>query len=82
MISPGHVKEVVDGLNAVDKLSIYKLISTVQLPGSKIFYSQMQMHTGNQKYDFSLDKEFLHHMTEEQCKNGVFYQDKKINNPL
>ena len=29
----GHGKEVVDGLNAVDKRYIYKLMSKVQLPG-------------------------------------------------
>ena len=46
--APGHGKEVVDGINAVDKRYIYQLMSTVQLPGSKIFDSQMQMHTGNQ----------------------------------
>ena len=30
--SPGHGKEVVDGLNAVDKSYIYQLIFKVQLP--------------------------------------------------
>ena len=54
--APGHGKEVVDGLNGVDKRCIYQLMSTVQLPGSSIFDSQMQMHTGNQKYDVSLAK--------------------------
>ena len=49
--APGNGKEVVDGLNAVDKRYIYQLMSTVQLPGSKIFYSQIQMHNGTQKYD-------------------------------
>ena len=37
--SPGHGKEVVDGLNDVDKRYIYQVISTVQLPGSNIFDS-------------------------------------------
>ena len=37
--APGHGKEVVDGLNAVDKRYIYQLIPTVQLPGSNIFDS-------------------------------------------
>ena len=31
--APGHGKEVVDGLNAVDKRFIYQLMFTVQLPG-------------------------------------------------
>ena len=36
---PGHGKEVVDGLNTVDKRYIYQLMSKVQLPGSFIFDS-------------------------------------------
>ena len=31
--APGHGKEFVDGLNAIDKRYIYKLMSNVQLPG-------------------------------------------------
>ena len=59
----GHEKEVVDGLNAFYKRYIYQFISTVQLPVSNIFDSQIQMHTGNQKDDVSLDKAFQHHLT-------------------
>ena len=51
---PGHGKVVVDVINDVDKRYIYQLMSTVQLPGSNIFGSQKQMHTGNEKYDVSL----------------------------
>ena len=40
--APGHGKEVVDGLNAVDKRYIYKFMSKVQLPGSVRFYSQIK----------------------------------------
>ena len=58
--APGHVKEVVDGINAVDKRYIYQLMSTVQLPGSNIFDSHIKMHTGDQKYDVILAKEFQH----------------------
>ena len=36
----------------------------------------MQMHTGNQKYDVSLAKEFQHHLTKEHHKNGVFDMGK------
>ena len=32
--APGHGKEVVDGLNAVDKSYIYQFMFKVQLPGS------------------------------------------------
>ena len=38
----------------------------------------MKIHTGNQKYDVSLAKEFQHHLTKEHCKNGMFDQGKKI----
>ena len=58
----GHGKEVVDGLNAVYKSYIYHLVSNIKPPGSNIFDSQMQMHTGNQKYDISLAKEFQQHL--------------------
>ena len=34
---PEHGKEVVYGLNAVDKRYIYQLMYKVQLPGSDIF---------------------------------------------
>ena len=54
--TPGHGKEVVDEVNDVDKRYIYQLMSTVLLPGSNIFNSQMQIHTGNQKYIVSLTK--------------------------
>ena len=37
--APVHGKEVVDGLNAIDKSYIYHLISNVQLPESKLFDS-------------------------------------------
>ena len=61
--APGHVKEFVDGLNAVDKRYIYKFMSNIQIPVSNRFYSQMQMHTSKQNYDVSLAKEFQHHLT-------------------
>ena len=35
--TPRHGKEVVYGLNDVDKRYIYQLIYTVQLPGPEIF---------------------------------------------
>ena len=55
-------------------------MSTVKLPGTYRFYSQIQMQTGNQKYDVSLVKEFQHYLTKEHRKNGVFDQGK--NNKL
>ena len=54
--APGHGKEVVYGINAVDKRYIYQLVSTVQLPGSIRFDSQIKIYTGTKKYDVSLAK--------------------------
>ena len=47
--APGNGKEVVDGLNAVDKRYIYQLMSKVQLPGSVRFDSQIQSDSTNGK---------------------------------
>ena len=52
--APGHGKEKVDGINAVDKRYMYQLMSKVQLPVSVIFDSQIKMHTGTEKKDVSL----------------------------
>ena len=56
--APGHGKEVVGGLNTIGKRYMYQLISTVQLPGSKTFDSQVLMHYCTHKKDFSLAKKF------------------------
>ena len=56
--APGHGKEVVDGLNAVDNRYIYQMMSKVQLPGSIRFDSQIKIHTGTENKDVSLAKEF------------------------
>ena len=77
--APGNIKEVVDGLNAVDKSYIYQLMYNVQIIGSNRFNFHMQMHTGNQKDDVSLSKEFKEHLRKEHLKNGVFDQGKTIN---
>ena len=73
---PGHGKEVIYGLNYVDKRYIYQLIFTVQLPGSNIFDSQMQMNSDIQKYDVSLSKELQQHLTKKNRKDGVIDQRK------
>ena len=68
--APEHGKEVVYGLNDVDKQYIYKLMSTVKLSGSNRFDSQIQMYTGTQKDDVSLAKEFQQHL-KKSTKNMV-----------
>ena len=47
--APADVKEVVDGINDIDKHYIYQFMSNVQLTGSKIFDSQILMHSCTQK---------------------------------
>ena len=54
--TPRHDKEVVYGINFIDKHYIYQLMSNVQLPGSKIFYSHMHIHTSTPKNGVCLDK--------------------------
>ena len=53
---PGHGKEVVDGLIAIEKRYIYQLMSNVQHTGSRTFDSQMLMHSCTQKNDVGLAK--------------------------
>ena len=58
IIEPGHGREVVYGLNYIDKRFLLQLISIVQLPGPKSYDTQMVMHTGTRTYDVSLASEF------------------------
>ena len=51
-------------------------MSTVQLLGSIIFGSYIQMHTGTEKEDVSLAKEFQEHLTKEYRKYGAIDQGK------
>ena len=60
--APGYGKEVVDGINAVNKRYIYQLMSKVQLPGSVRFDSHIRMNTGTENKDVSLAKEFKDHL--------------------
>ena len=55
--APGYGKEVVDGLNSIDKRYMYQLISTVQLTASKTFENNIIMHSFTPRKDASLGKE-------------------------
>ena len=74
--APEHGKEVVDGLNAVDKRYIYQLMSKVQLPGSIRFDSKIKIHTDTEKKDASLAREFKDHLDGEHRKNGAIDQGR------
>ena len=74
--APGHGKEVVDGINYIEKKYIYQLMSNVQLPGSKKFDSQIRMHYCTHKNDVSLAKHFQKYLSMEHRKLGVIDQGK------
>ena len=69
-------KEVVDGINAIDKRYIYQLISNVQLPGSKTFDSRIIIHSCTSKNDVSLAKEFQKRLSKKHRKHGFIDQGK------
>ena len=51
-------------------------MSKVQLYGSIRFDSQIKIHTGTEKKDVSLAREFKNHLEGEHHKNGVIDQGK------
>ena len=56
--APVHLKEVVDGINAIAKRYIYQLMSNVQLLVSKTFDSHIIMHSCTPKNDANMAKQF------------------------
>ena len=54
--APGHGKEVVYGLNTIDKHYIYQLMPNVQLPVSKTIDSHILMHSCTQNNYISMAK--------------------------
>ena len=74
--APGHYKEVVDGLNAIDKSFILKLMPAKKLPSAKGYDTQMVMHNGTHTYDVSLVKEFQKHLSNVAQKHEVIDQGK------
>ena len=74
--APVHGKEVVYGINVIDKRYMYQLMYNVQLLGSKTFDLQILMHSCTPKNDVSLAKEFQKHLSKDDCKHGVIDQGK------
>ena len=56
--APGHGRDIVDGLYSKDKRLIFHMVATFQLPGSKRFDTQMEVHTATQNTDVILALEF------------------------
>ena len=52
--APGHGREVLYSLNSIDKSFLFQFISTVQLPGAKVYDIQVIMHTVTRALDVSL----------------------------
>ena len=52
--APGHVREVVDGINATDKSFPSHLIASDQLNGSKDYDTHMVMQYATKNSDVSL----------------------------
>ena len=63
--TPGHGKEVVDGINVIGKHFMYEIMSNVQLPGSKTVDSQILMHYCTPKKGVSMAKEFQRHLSKD-----------------
>ena len=63
--APGHGKEVVDVINAIDKRYMYQLMSTVQLQGLKTSEKQILMHSCIPKTDVSMTKYCQKHLSKD-----------------
>ena len=62
--------------NSIAESYIYILMSNVQLPRSKTFYSQIIMHSCTQNNDVSLAKQFQTNISTEYRKHIVIDQGK------
>ena len=49
---------------------------TLQLPGSKTFDAQMEVHTSTQNTDVNLAQEFQKHLSNESPKHGIIDHGK------
>ena len=68
VVEAGRVREIVEGLNSVDKIFLSISMIKVQLPSSKGYYMHMSMHTPTQKYYRSLARKLQEHLSEPLCK--------------
>ena len=56
IFATGHVREVVDGLNATEKIFLSQLMYTMQLTSEKRDGTQMVINSTNSTEDISLDQ--------------------------
>ena len=71
MGSPGHIREVVYGLNTTEKIFISMLMTTVQLTGEASYESYTKWHTSTLNTDISLSGEFPKHLSDPIRKHIV-----------
>ena len=74
--APTHGKEVVDGINDIDKRYMHQFMSNVKLPVSIFFDSQIIMHSCTPKNDVSLAKDFQKNKSKDDRKHGFIEQGK------
>ena len=67
----GHGREVVYGLNSIEKRFIFQLMSTVKLLGAIGYDTYTAMHTGTRTSNVSLASSFQKHLSTASRKNGV-----------
>ena len=68
--APGHGREVLNGLNAIDKRLFLQLMSKVKLTGAKCYDTQMVMHIETRTFDVILSS------TTNARKHGVIDKGK------
>ena len=56
--APAHGQEVVDGLNATDKMFCLMLMTTLQLPGAAGYYKHKGIYSSTVNKDISISREF------------------------
>ena len=66
-----HVIEAVDGPDAIEKVFLFQLISTVQLPVAEGYDAQIVTHTVTRTYGVSLARKLRKHLSPAALKHGV-----------
>ena len=78
--APGHVREVVYGLNNIYKRFLSMLNTTVQMPGASSYDSQMEIHTSTKNTDINLAREFQKHISDPTRAHGLLDNGKDRKN--
>ena len=71
--SPGHGRDVVDGLNYTETFFIYMIITIVQLPSTAAYETQLLMHKSTVNIDIIFARKFQQ-KSDSSYKNDVMDQ--------